>query len=131
MSEQEKNFTVLLVEDDDDIRDVYAEVLRDAGYVVVEASDGQSGVDVALENPWDILLLDIMLPKLDGMAVLRDISADARFSSKPVLIISNLDDQKIVKDCFSLGAKGFFVKSGVTPQDILDVVKQHVSSEDE
>ena len=73
MSEQEKNFTVLLVEDDDDIRDVYAEVLRDAGYVVVEASDGQSGVDVALENPWDILLLDIMLPGMDGIEILKNV----------------------------------------------------------
>jgi len=117
---------ILLIEDETNIRSLYAEVLREGGYEVVEISEGMHGLEVAKKDSWDLLLLDIMLPSLDGVEILRRIKADANLSSRPIIIVSNLESEDIKTTCAELGAKEFLVKANIMPKDILLAVKRHV-----
>lgn len=114
--------TVLLVEDDAEIRLVYAEVLRDAGYKVIEAPDGNVALKRALEDEWDMLLLDIMLPGIDGIHLLKLIKENERVKKQPIILLTNLGSENIISECFSLGADGYLIKSEITPDKIVSEV---------
>jgi DNA-binding response OmpR family regulator len=120
MNPEEK--TILLVEDDTDIRMVYAEVLRDAGFKVVEAKDGDIGLKRAFSDEWDLMLLDIMLPGEDGMKILKHIKSNDKHKAKPVILLTNLDSPSIINEGFNLGADGYLIKSEITPDKILEEV---------
>jgi DNA-binding response OmpR family regulator len=113
---------VLLIEDELSLRELYCEVLTDAGYVVESIGDGAQALEQIRCGEWDVLLLDIMLPKLDGLEVLKQVSADDKLSKKPIIVLSNLDNETVVKQCLDLGARKFLIKADITPQDILSVV---------
>lgn len=120
MEPNEKN--ILLIEDDTDIRMVYAEVLRDAGYKVLEAQDGDLGMKKAFSDNWDLMLLDIMLPGEDGMKILKHVRANDKYKGKPVILLTNLDSPSIINEGFNLGADGYLIKSEITPDKILNEV---------
>jgi DNA-binding response OmpR family regulator len=116
--------TVLIIEDEVDIRVLYAEYLRDQGFDVIECGDGQSGLDNIKAGNWDILLLDIMLPKMDGFEILKNTRENEPTKIKPVVLMTNLDNESIRQRGQDLGANGYIVKSEITPQDVLDSVKR-------
>jgi DNA-binding response OmpR family regulator len=122
---------ILLVEDEFSLRELYTDFLRDAGYVVDEAGDGETAESKIQAGAWDILLLDIMLPKLDGMEILGKIKADKSLNWKPVLVMSNLEDPAIIKKCIGSGAKEFLAKAELTPPDIIKAVERYVPNESE
>ncbi len=115
---------ILIIEDDQDVRELYAEVLRDEGFTVEEAVDGQSGLAKVLAGSYDLLLLDIMLPKFDGLEVLKTIKEKAEVKSIPVILLTNLGREAIIKEGFSLGADGYLIKSEHTPEEIVQEVKK-------
>jgi DNA-binding response OmpR family regulator len=117
--QEEKKKTLLLVEDDEDIRLAYAEVLRDAGYRVLEAADGAVGLEKVLKGDWDLLLLDIMLPGYDGIQILRQMKQSSRVTNRPVILLTNLGNEHIINECFDLGADGYLIKSQVLPDKIV------------
>lgn len=117
--------TILLVEDEQDIRLVYAEVLRDVGYKVIEADNGVNGLQRALDSDWDLLLLDIMLPGEDGMHILKHIKENDRLKTKPVLLLTNLGSETIINECFDMGADGYLIKSEITPDKIIEEVQNY------
>lgn len=117
---------VLLVEDEEDIRAVYCEVLKEAGFEVVEASDGVIGLKKALDEEWDLLLLDIMLPGEDGLHVLKSIKENMRLKFKPVILLTNLGNDSIVNEAFKAGAEGYLIKSQITPDKIVEEVRQYL-----
>ena len=117
---------VLIIEDEISLQDLYADFLREAGFNVSTASDGDKAIELINNSDWDILLLDIMLPKLDGTEVLKRVKADPTLKSKPVIVLSNLESDQIVKECLDLGAREFLIKSDITPQTILDVVSKYL-----
>ncbi|HSX39631.1 MAG TPA: response regulator [Candidatus Saccharimonadales bacterium] len=119
---EESKKIVLLVEDDHDICLLYSEVLQEAGYTVSDAGDGNSGLRKAINEPWDILLLDIMLPGQDGLHVLKHIKDQDSLKNKPVILLTNLGSESIISECFSLGASGYLIKSEITPDKIVSEV---------
>ncbi len=123
--------TVLLIEDETNIRAMYSEILKEDGFEVVEASEGEQGISLVENSNWDILLLDIMLPKLDGVELLKKLQINPRFKDKPVLVISNLDDAEVKKMCLDLGVKEFIIKSNAVPRDIVLAVKRYLVEEQE
>jgi len=125
LAEQQK--TVLLIEDDHDISLLYSEVLRDAGYKVLEAGDGNFGLKRALEDDWDILLLDIMLPGKDGVQILKELKGVEKIKNKPVILLTNLGSGNIITECFKLGASGYLIKSEITPDKIVAEVTAFLS----
>ena len=116
---------ILLVEDEADIREIYKELLGMEGYTVVEASDGDEALTKALAGDWDLLLLDIMLPKRDGLEVLSNIKSTPELKSRPVVLLTNLDKDSILQACMQLGANIYLVKSNITPQEIVKEVAKY------
>lgn len=119
------NKTILIVEDEEDIRLVYAEVLRDAGYRVIEANDGISGLARAKEGAWNLLLLDIMLPGKDGLEILKEIKTIDALKDKPVILLTNLGNENIITQGFDLGSSGYLIKSEITPDKIIQEVETY------
>jgi DNA-binding response OmpR family regulator len=117
------NQTILLIEDEKDIRAVYSEVLRDAGFTVLESTDGEAGQEQALSVKWDLLLLDIMLPKIDGLQILKKVRETPALSKLPIILLTNLGRDAVIKEGFELGASGYLIKSDMTPDKVVEEVK--------
>lgn len=118
---------VLLIEDEDEIRAVYAEVLKDEGFVVAEAADGTEGLKLVLDDEWDLLLLDIMLPGEDGLHILKSAKENVRLKFKPVILLTNLGNESIINEAFKLGADGYLIKAQITPDKIVEEVKNYLN----
>jgi len=119
-----EKFKVLIVEDEHDIRELYRDLLTDQGFDVLEAADGVSGLRMAKESTWDLMLLDIMLPQVDGLRVLEEIRE--KFS-KPILIISNLNNDDIISRSMDLGSNGYVIKSELNPAQFITEVKKYLN----
>jgi DNA-binding response OmpR family regulator len=117
---------ILLVEDETNIRTMYADILREEGYEVIEEGDGKGGLENVMGGDWDLLLLDIMLPKLDGIELLKRMKDNPGTKDKPIIVLTNLEDNRIKETCFSLGVKEFIVKSNIIPSEIVMSVKKYV-----
>jgi CheY-like chemotaxis protein len=101
---------VLVIDDEADVRLLYRVNLRHAGYEVLEAEDGQRGIDAALEHRPDAVVLDLMLPRIDGFEVLRALRADPGARETPVLVLTadvRSDDHRA---CYELGADDVITK---------------------
>lgn len=116
--------TVLIVEDELDVRELYRDLLSDNGFNVLLATNGREALIVARENKWDLMLLDIMLPEIDGLSVLEEVK---RIHKKPVLIISNLNNDDIISRATDLGTDGYVVKSELNPKQFIVEVKKHLN----
>ncbi|MBN1162688.1 response regulator [Patescibacteria group bacterium] len=118
--------TILIVEDEHDIRLLYAEILMDAGYEVLQASDGNIGLEMIQNEVWDLLLLDVILPVKDGIRILKEIKDTKDIKKGPVIVLTNLNSEHIIDEAFKLGASGYLIKSEITPDKILDEIKSFV-----
>jgi len=116
---------ILLIEDDANVSDLYDEVLTEGGYEVEIVDDGEEAKTRAIAGGWDLMLLDIMLPKLDGMELLRAIKNDRNVITKPIIILSALEKKEIIEECLKLGAKQYLVKSNIYPNDLLNAVSRY------
>jgi len=115
---------ILVVEDDQFLRDLYNELLREEGYEVDLSSDGEEGLTKMQKGGYDLILLDIMLPKIDGLEVLRRVNKQK--PEKPngsVVLLTNLGQDSIIKEGFNLGASGYLIKSAMNPDQVLSEVK--------
>lgn len=115
---------ILLIEDDLDLRELYTEILKEASFAVASAADGQTGLTLALEGDYDLLLLDIMLPKIDGLQILKSLRSNTQLSKIPVILLTNLGRESIIKEGFALGADGYIIKSEYTPDQVVAEVKK-------
>lgn len=115
--------TILIVEDQPGFRRIYHDVLKADGYEVLEAQDGEQGLEMVRAHKPHLVLLDLGLPKIDGFEVLKKIRADASTSKIPVIIFSVLGEQKDVKKGLELGANDYTVKGFYTPRQILSKVR--------
>lgn len=118
-----KNHAILLVEDDPLIRKVLSDELTAAGFAVHAAADGEACLDAVGSKKVDLVLLDIILPKKDGIAVLRELKLAGKIPQLPVYILSALSDMEKVAEGISLGARGYFVKGDTGREEIVGAVK--------
>ncbi|HJT25576.1 MAG TPA: response regulator, partial [bacterium] len=102
--------TILLVEDNDTLRGVYADILGFGGYQVLTAGDGEAGWEMAKAHKPDFILLDIEMPKLDGFEVLQRIREDAETKAIPVVMFSAVNMKEETQKAIALGANGFLNK---------------------
>ncbi|MDD5147216.1 MAG: response regulator [Candidatus Daviesbacteria bacterium] len=125
MDNQQKK--ILLVEDDQFLREFYQELLQAEGYFIDVAADGEVGLSKIQSNEYNLILLDIMLPKKDGVQILRDLKLKpAKSSNLTVVILTNLGQDSVVKECFDLGAAGYLIKSALNPDQVLTEVKSYL-----
>ncbi|MGH7776172.1 MAG: response regulator [Candidatus Dormibacterales bacterium] len=107
---------ILIVEDDAAVAEMYRLKLEMDGYRVRVAGDGDEGLAQALDDPPDLIFLDIHLPKLDGFGVLERLGAQTRTAAVPVVVLSSYSEPELVERCRALGAREYLLKSHTTPQ---------------
>lgn len=117
---------ILIVEDDQSIQSLYKEFLTDAGFDVDTASDGEEGLNKISAGKADVVLLDIMMPKIDGIGVLQTLKNQKKKLPK-VLMLTNLSHDGALKEAEALGAKECVIKSEVTPDQILEKINKLLS----
>lgn len=116
---------ILIVDDDQDTRDIYGEFLTEAGFEVDYAKDGNEGLAKILEGGYDLVLLDIMMPKIDGITILKKLKENPpQGYNGPIVMLSALDQEHIVKSALDLGAAGFLSKTNVNPEEALNKVSE-------
>lgn len=108
---------ILLIEDDRFLRRACETGLRQRGYAVVTAADGEEGLRAARSEPPDLILLDLLMPKMSGLEVLRSLRADAATQHIPVLVLSNSSHQRHVSEVVRLNAE-YFVKANLSLQEL-------------
>ena len=118
---------VLVVEDEEILLTALKEELNPGGYEVEGAVDGEDGlVKVKTFHP-QLILLDLVMPKMDGMEMLQKLKADAEVRDIPVVILTNLSDYDRISEALSLGAMDYLVKANYKLEDLLDKVKTVLS----
>ena len=115
MAEADEEVQVLFVEDDPSVAQMYRLKLELDGYQVHVATDGEEALRLAVENPPDIIFLDIRLPKMDGLAVLEKLRENEGTRQVPVVILSNYSERELVERGLKLGALEYLIKSQTTP----------------
>lgn len=113
---------ILLIEDEKEICKIYEEILSSGGYNIFSVNDGDEGYNVAKAGDWDVLLLDIMLPNKDGIEILNQLNSEGLTQSKKVIILSNIENNEVLKKSQSLGALKYVVKSEIKPSELLEII---------
>jgi DNA-binding response OmpR family regulator len=121
---------VLLIEDDPDIAALYHTKLESDGYRVTRAADGESGLEMARATPPDLLFLDLTLPGMDGIQVLKALRSDPRTEVLPVVILTNNSDPDVKETGLDLGIREFMIKSDVSPQKVSASVRRWAKREE-
>jgi DNA-binding response OmpR family regulator len=115
---------ILLVEDDPFLLSMYNTKFEIENFKVVTADDGEKGLKLALKEAPDIILLDIMLPKMDGFEVLRALKADEKVKKIPVILLTNLSQKEKVKEGLALGANDYLIKAHFMPSEVVEKIKK-------
>lgn len=115
---------VLIIEDDQRINKVYMAKLSVEGITVVTALDGEEGLRKIYSEKPDLVLLDLMLPRKSGFDILKEIKADPKVKDIPVLILSNLAQEKEVEQGLALGAEDYLVKTDYSIQQVMEKIKK-------
>lgn len=117
------NKKILIVEDDQFLRDFYQELLQGEGYLVDAAADGEVAWEKVHQGGYHLILLDIMLPKKDGLHILRDLKTQhSTQPNGPIVVLTNLGHDAIINQAFGLGASGYLVKSSMNPDEVLNQI---------
>lgn len=120
---------VCIIDDNDDIREIYRTKFASEGLETVLASDGMQGLQVIREKKPSVILLDIQMPVMDGIAVLRELKADPALNTIPVVILSNVDSDDMFRTVTDLGAADYYlIKSLVDPQRVIEVALEAMQS---
>ncbi|MBI2610531.1 response regulator [Candidatus Kaiserbacteria bacterium] len=113
---------IMLVEDDGFMLDILANKLTKSGFEVHVAQDGEACLNALDSFKPDLVLLDIIMPQIDGFEVLRRIKDSSVWRATPVIVLTNLGEQKEVQHAMDLGAKGYIVKANVTTKEIVEKI---------
>lgn len=123
----DKNKRVLIVEDDQFLREFYQELLESEGMVVDTAAEGEAAVAKIHEGGYDLVLLDIMLPKKDGLTILRETKISPPVNPNgPIVVLTNIGQDAIIKNCFDAGAAGYMIKSALNPDQVLQEIHNYL-----
>lgn len=120
---------IILVEDDLLLRDLYTTILRQEGFNVIAAEDGEAALAIIEKNrDAKLILTDILLPKVHGIDLIKQLKSSPATQDLPVVILTNLTDDGVVKEAMRLGAKGYLTKVQFTPQELVSKIKELIST---
>lgn len=114
---------ILLIEDDDLIRNLYQSELKAAGYSIDGYATGKEGLEALEKNRYNLVLLDILLPDINGLTILKTIKTNDATKNIRVIMLTNLSQDEIIKSAFTLGAESYLMKLSLTPEEIVKEVK--------
>jgi len=117
---------ILIVEDDEFLRTLMSKKLSSAGFNVSAATDGEKAIEKIKEEKPDLVLLDLILPSIDGFEVLSKIKQDSETKNIPVIILSNLGQKEEIEKGLKLGASDYLIKAQFTTEEILEKIKKFI-----
>jgi len=122
--ENNKKQKILIIEDEATLQKALQEILLQEGYEVISALDGKRGLELVRSEMPDMILLDLILPKMDGFEVLEAIKKDEKVKEIPIIILTNLGSVEDVQRALDLGATNYMVKADYNLSDIVDKIKK-------
>jgi CheY-like chemotaxis protein len=118
---------ILIAEDEDYLRDLYKEILEEEGHKVETAINGREGYTKMQEGGYDLVLLDIIMPKMDGLQILEKLKeTPPKEPNKSIVILTNLDQDLTIAKGLSYGIRGYMMKSDYTPDTLLRELQQYL-----
>jgi DNA-binding response OmpR family regulator len=126
-----KDKKILLVEDETDLRELYKMLLEDEGYRVDVAVDGREGNELVDKGGYDLVLLDIMLPFIDGLEILDRLNksqSPTKQSPKTIVLLTNLAQDQTVAKALEFGVRGYMIKSDYNPEQLLEAVSDFLNT---
>ncbi len=117
---------ILIAEDEVSLLEMFSSIIENSGnYEITKAFDGEDTLKKIIENQPDIILLDIMMPKKDGIDVLIDLKSNPKTKNIPVIILSNISDKIQIEKALDLGASDYLVKSDIHLKDISNIINKY------
>lgn len=119
-----KILKILIVEDEIALLDLYEEVLKDAGFNVKKCCNGRDALSLLSKGNYDLVLLDLMMPEVDGIEVLKVVRSDPdKYGTPKIIILTNLSSDVTIKESFDSKADGYLMKTELTPNQIVEEVR--------
>jgi DNA-binding response OmpR family regulator len=118
---------ILIIEDDPFLSEMYAAKFSQSGFEAEVAADGKEGIAKIKDKQPDLILLDIVLPKMDGFEILKKIKEDPKLKEIPVILLTNLGQKSEVEKGLALGADEYIIKAHFTPTAVVAKVKEILS----
>ena len=118
---------ILIIEDEKVLAEMYKDKFIQAGFEVILAYSSEDALKVLQKEKPDLILLDILLPRINGIGFLTRIKKDPGLSLIPVIAFSNYDDAETKGEALRLGVKDYLIKTNYTPQEIIDKVKTYLA----
>jgi DNA-binding response OmpR family regulator len=115
---------ICIIEDDDSIREIYSTKLKSEGFELVNAKNGQEGLDIINKIKPDLILLDLRMPVKSGFEVMKELNENEELSKIPVIILTNLDDDGSSKNASKFETRFYLIKSLTSPQKLAGVVRE-------
>jgi len=115
---------ILFIEDETALQKAFGTILKDKGYEVISALDGETGLKLAKEQKPDLILLDVILPKIHGFEVLKKLKGEKETQQIPVIILTNLEDMENVGKALELGAMAYLIKAQYSLEEVLERIKK-------
>lgn len=122
--EQKKQRHVCLIDDDEDLREIYSMALQAEGYGVVLASNGDEGLKLVRQYRPDLILLDLQMPVKSGIEVLKELNVDEKIAGIPVIVLSNIDSEESFRQIGRFDTRFYLVKSLTTPKKVVGCVRE-------
>ena len=115
---------ILFIEDESTLQKALEDILKQGGYEMISALDGETGLRLAESEEPDLILLDLILPKLHGFEVLKKLKGGSKTKDIPIIILTNLESMKEIDQAIELGATTYLVKTQYTIEEVIDKVKK-------
>jgi DNA-binding response OmpR family regulator len=115
---------ILIIEDEETLQNTLTEYLKEEKFETVSALDGEKGIELALLEKPDLIILDIVLPKKDGFEVLDEIKNNDETKNVPVILLTNLESMEDIQKAFEKGATTYLVKSEYKLEDIVKKINE-------
>jgi len=114
---------ILIVEDEPELLQVLSDTLKQEEFKVIEAKNGVEGLEAILNSKPDLILLDILMPVMDGIAMLKEIKINEAFKNIPVIVLTNYSDTQKIAEAMELGAYGYLIKINLKNNDLVKNVR--------
>jgi len=116
-----------LIDDDSTIRELYVEILKGEGFEVETAQDGEEGLTKIKQGGWNLILLDVMMPKIDGLGVLTKLEETNKKPDAPIILLTNLAHDPAIAKAIQKGAKTCLIKADLNPNEFVAKISQFVT----
>ena len=118
---------ILIVEDEPILQEMYQQRFEQAGFKVITANDGEEGLEQTRKLKPDLILLDILMPKKNGLDLLKNIRQESEIAQTKVVAFSNFDDQKSKDAATELGVVEYLIKTNYTPTEVVEEIKKQLA----